>query len=46
MKSASEQSAVDNFTEALFKYVLIKEASGPHNILVDLKTVGFTQYIL
>ena len=36
--TASEQSAVDNLNETLFSYVLMKEASGPDKLLVDLKT--------
>ena len=36
--TASEQSAVDNLNETLFRYVLMKEASGPDKLLVDLKT--------
>ena len=36
--TASEQSAVDNLNETLFKHVLIKEASAPDKLLVDLKT--------
>ena len=29
---------VDNLNETLFSYVLMKEASGPQKLLVDLKT--------
>ena len=38
--TASEQSAVDNLTETLFSYVLMKKASAPDKQLVDLKTFG------
>ena len=36
--AASEQSAIDNLNEILFSYVLMKEASCPNKVLVDLKT--------
>ncbi len=36
--TASEQSAVDNLSDNLFSYVLLKEASAPDKLLVDLKT--------
>ena len=34
----SEQCAVDNLNKSLFSYVLMKEASNPDKLLVDLKT--------
>ena len=37
--SASEQNAVDSLNATLFNYVLMKEASSPENLLVDLKPI-------
>ena len=36
--SASEQSAVDSLNATLFSYVLMKEASSPDKLLIDLIT--------
>ena len=36
--TASEQNAVEYFNETLFSFVLMKEASAPDKLLVDLKT--------
>lgn len=35
--NAHEKQAVDNLSETLFRYVLLKEASAPDKILVDVK---------